>query len=86
MTREGPTLVLTENVTERVLKLEYVPTKYDADVHPIQGNRLSLSLTSSCHQQCKESLLSNKLVLQKLRNKTLVVMLQFNKLRLLLEF
>ena len=85
MKREGPTLVLTENVTKRVLKLESVPTKYDADVHPIQGNRLSLSLTS-CHQQCKESLLSNKLILQKLRNKTLVVMLQFNKLRLLLEF
>ena len=85
MKREGPTLVLTENVTERVLKLGSVPTKYDADVHPIQGNRLSLSLTS-CHQQCKESLLSNKLILQKLRNKTLVVMLQFNKLRLLLEF
>ena len=85
MTREGPTLVLTENVTERVLKLGSVPTKYDAGVHPIQGNRLSLSLTS-CHQQCKESLLSNKLILQKLRNKTLVVMLQFNKLRLLLEF
>ena len=85
MKREGPTLVLTENVTERVLKLESVPTKYDAGVHPIQGYRLSLSLTS-CHQQCKESLLSNKLILQKLRNKTLVVMLQFNKLRLLLEF
>ena len=85
MKREGPTLVLTENVTKRVLKLESVPTKYDAGVHPIQGNRLSLSLTS-CHQQCKESLLSNKLILQKLRNKTLVVMLQFNKLRLLLEF
>ena len=85
MKREGPTLVLTENVTERVLKLVSVPMKYDAGVHPIQGNRLSLSLTS-CHQQCKESLLSNKLILQKLRNKTLVVMLQFNKLRLLLEF
>ena len=75
MTREGPTLVLTENVTERVLKLGSVPTKYDADVHSIQGIRLSLSLTS-CHQQCKESLLSNKLILQKLRNKTLVVTIQ----------
>ena len=75
MTREGPTLVLTENVTERVLKLESVPTKYDAGVYPIQGNRLSLSLTS-CHKQCKESLLSNKLILQKLRNKTLVVTIQ----------
>ena len=75
MTREGPTLVLTKNVTERVLKLGSVPTKYDAGVHPIQGNRLSLSLTS-CHQQCKESLLSNKLILQKLRNKTLVVTIQ----------
>ena len=40
MKREGPTLVLTENVTERVLKLESVPTKYDAGVHPMQGNRL----------------------------------------------
>ena len=40
MKREGPTLVLTENVTERVLKLGSVPTKYDAGVHPMQGNRL----------------------------------------------
>ena len=75
MKREGPTLVLTENVTKRVLKLESVPTKYDADVHPIQGNRLSLSLTSY-HKQCKESLLSNKLILQKLRNEALVVTIQ----------
>ena len=75
MKQEGPTLVLTENVTKRVLRLESVPTKYDAGVHPIQGNRLALSLTS-CHQQCKESLLSNKLILQKLRSKTLVVTIQ----------
>ena len=75
MKQEGPTLVLTENVTKRVLKLESVPTKYDTGVHPIQGIRLSLSLTS-CHQQCKESLLSNKLILQKLRSKTLVVTIQ----------
>ena len=76
MKQEGPTLVLTENVTKRVLRLESVPTKYNAGgVHPIQGNRLSLSLTS-CHQQCKESLLSNKLILQKLRSKTLVVTIQ----------
>ena len=65
MKREGPTLVLTENVTKRVLKLESVPTKYDAGVHLIQGIRLSLSLTS-CHQQCKESLLSNKVNLTKI--------------------
>ena len=75
MKREGPTLVLTENVTKRVLRLGSVPTKYDAGVHLIQGIRLSLSLTS-CHQQCKESLLSNKLILQKLRSKTLVVTIQ----------
>ena len=75
MKQEGPTLVLTENVTKRVLRLESVPTRYDTSVHPIQGNRLALSLTS-CHQQCKESLLSNKLILQKLRSKTLVVTIQ----------
>ena len=75
MKQEGPTLVLTENVTKRVLRLESVPTKYNAGVHPIQGNRLALSLTS-CHQQCKENLLSNKLILQKLRSKALVVTIQ----------